>query len=451
MLKPTRIEAGLGDPPKEYTNNDPEAANFMIKHALNFDPKKPHEFVHDMRNIVETQYRNEDRAVFYKGPYEVRPEFQHLAVNENQWSKLSPEEKVSKLEKYVKSGMECKKELLSENPKGSRRSSPSSPVISVTAASSGISNIPSSILATMFEKANDLVSAPNNVIQKPGATDGSYVVAGYGNMIHCVTPGKGGSLKCDRSCVNFSSSICEHILAVAHVAGTLATYLKWYKHSRRGPKVLEMALGSAPKNTGKKPSKRKKSNKTKPPVAEVIDMLADNNQTVTNTPSASIPEAPESTLLHQPLYVPTQPPFHPQSIQVDTRRPCVVVPQAPRQPLRGPTPKISCSSFTLKWLAGTTVSRCYGCNGEIKNPHGSIPDNLVVLCRDIRQFRERTTGQIRFTAEPQNVHFHLRAACIIARYPSFPGASALVVPDEFRQHLQIEHIQRLNAEFGWLP
>jgi hypothetical protein len=54
--------------------------------------------------------------------------------------------------------------------------------------------------------------------------------------------------------------------------------------------------------------KGKKSNKTKPPIAEVIDMLADNNQTVKNTPPASIPEAPEPTLLHQPLYAPTQPP-----------------------------------------------------------------------------------------------------------------------------------------------
>jgi hypothetical protein len=107
-----------------------------------------------------------------------------------------------------------------------------------------------------------------------------------------------------------------------------------------------MALGSTPKNAGEKTKRTEKSNKTKPPVAEVIDMLADNNQTVTNTSSASIPEVPESTLLHPPLYVPTPPPFpafppapiHLQSIQVDTRRACVVVPQVARQPLCGPTP-----------------------------------------------------------------------------------------------------------------
>ena len=49
MLKGVRIEAGLGDPPCEYIDNDPEAANFMLKHGLHFDPKKPHHFIEEHR------------------------------------------------------------------------------------------------------------------------------------------------------------------------------------------------------------------------------------------------------------------------------------------------------------------------------------------------------------------------------------------------------------------
>ena len=71
MLKSVRIEAGLGNPPKEYVNSDPEAANFMVKHALNFDPKSPDDFINEVKNIVETQFRNEDRAVFGKEQYEI--------------------------------------------------------------------------------------------------------------------------------------------------------------------------------------------------------------------------------------------------------------------------------------------------------------------------------------------------------------------------------------------
>lgn len=56
MLKPVRIEVGLGDPPPEYTNNDPESANFLIKHGLHFSACKPHEFVEKIKNIIETQH-----------------------------------------------------------------------------------------------------------------------------------------------------------------------------------------------------------------------------------------------------------------------------------------------------------------------------------------------------------------------------------------------------------
>ena len=82
MLKDVRIEAGLGDPPRDYVNNNPEAANFIIKHGLHFDSKKPHHFIEEIKNIVETQQRNGDRAVFGKGPYRVRKQFEHLMVDD---------------------------------------------------------------------------------------------------------------------------------------------------------------------------------------------------------------------------------------------------------------------------------------------------------------------------------------------------------------------------------
>ena len=66
MLKHVRIEASLGNPPSEYTDDDPEAANFMIKHGPQFSEQKPHEFIEKITDVVKTQQRNEDRAVFGK-------------------------------------------------------------------------------------------------------------------------------------------------------------------------------------------------------------------------------------------------------------------------------------------------------------------------------------------------------------------------------------------------
>lgn len=150
MLKRIRVEAGLGNPPEEYTSNDPEAANFN------------NEFIEEMRNIVDKQFRNEDRAVFGKGPYEIRPEFQHLAVSDVQWGKLSAEERVTRIERYVKSGMESKKDVSNKRRKVSSVQALSlTPLLSVTASTAGISTVPPSILATMFDKANDLVRMPD--------------------------------------------------------------------------------------------------------------------------------------------------------------------------------------------------------------------------------------------------------------------------------------------------
>ena len=58
--------------------------------------------------------------------------------------------------------------------------------------------------------------------------------------------------------------------------------------SKRGhkDKVLGMALGSAPKSAGKKPSNRKKSNSQKPPVTETRDLLEGNRSVFVN------PQAP---------------------------------------------------------------------------------------------------------------------------------------------------------------
>ena len=78
-----------------------------------------------------------------------------------------------------------------------------------------MNTVPLSVLERMFEEAKSLVTNDGLVLGKPGETDGSYFVAGSANLIFCVSPGKGGSFKCDRSCINSRTKICEHVIAVA--------------------------------------------------------------------------------------------------------------------------------------------------------------------------------------------------------------------------------------------
>ena len=57
---------------------------------------------------------------------------------------------------------------------------------------SGLNTAPLSVLERMFEKAKSLVRNDGLVLEKPGATDGSYIVAGSADRIFCVSFVKGG-------------------------------------------------------------------------------------------------------------------------------------------------------------------------------------------------------------------------------------------------------------------
>ena len=212
MLKPVRVEAGLGDPPMEYKNNDPESANFIIKHGLHFNAKKPHEFVEKIKNIAETQQRNEERAVFGRGPYRVRKEFEHLKVDDAKRSHLNHQQLMKKVLEFKKANMNDMKDILYSAEPETHESTKLG--LNITAKESGITTIPATVLESIFERASNLIATPGSVIPKPGAEDGSFIVAGTCNKIHSVTPGKGGSSSCDRLCVNFATKICEHVLAV---------------------------------------------------------------------------------------------------------------------------------------------------------------------------------------------------------------------------------------------
>ena len=125
----------------------------------------------------------------------------------------------------------------------------------------------------MFHKAKYLLQKKGLVVPKPGATDGSYIVAGNANNVYTVTPRKGNSLKCDRACVNIKSKICEHVLAAAENITVLSEFLKCFTSSKSGPSFSSIVLVTAKQNVGKKSSKGKRCNTAKTHVVKVCDIL----------------------------------------------------------------------------------------------------------------------------------------------------------------------------------
>ena len=250
---------------QKYTNNDVEAGNFMMKYALEFDVKKPYE------NLICLQYRNEEKAILGKYPYRISPRFKALKFPESKWAAITHQQRMSMLEKFKNAGMDSAKSLVDE-PIGQQELR-STLKLSIALENSGIKTVPLPVLQIMFEKAKYLLQKKGLVVPKPSATDGSYVVDGNANNVYTVTSGKSNSLKCDRACVYAKSKICEHVFAVAEHIGVLSEFLKWFTSLKSGPSFFSMALVTDIQNVGKKGSKRKRSNMTKPNVVEVCDII----------------------------------------------------------------------------------------------------------------------------------------------------------------------------------
>ena len=52
-LKTIQVETGLGNPPKEFTTNDIESGNFIIKYGLHFDKKKKKKIHKNSKNALK--------------------------------------------------------------------------------------------------------------------------------------------------------------------------------------------------------------------------------------------------------------------------------------------------------------------------------------------------------------------------------------------------------------
>ena len=252
------------------------------------------------------------------------------------------------------------------------------------------------------------------------------MVAGVSNKVHCVTPGKDGSLSCDRNCVNFTTKICDHIIAVVQHRGTLPEYISWYKRAKRGPSVTDMAAAGGPKSAGRKPSSRQRSNVKAPPVQEYVDLLQNGSTGLPQKDHGNpVSRSSQSSSVSSPTTVPfvalqnsdlsNSRENHMASQHVPSQH---FFPSFPYQHVQHPAMSFMMSAansrtvFVIKCVPGMTVSRCYGCGGDIQNPPLYYPDDLIVMYRDKRQYRDRNTGQLVTTGEPQNVHFHLRFACV---------------------------------------
>ena len=217
--------------------------------------------------------------------------------------------------------------------------------------------------------------------------------------------------------------------------------MEWFRRSKCGASVNELALNGAPKSMGRKGNGGKRSNKKRADIEEVVNIFAENeieNSSLHSLSSNNANGQNEKAINEKHINFHISDQMHFQEFNNNI----LSVHSAPpimQEQISNP--------FFLKWVSGTTVSKCYGCNGSIPNPPISMLDNLIAARKDIRHYRNRNTGQLQFSSQPQNVHFHLNLRCIQEKYSTF-NPCHLPIDTFIYTYLQPEHKFKLLTEFN---
>jgi len=73
MLKPVRREAGLGNPPLRFTTNASKSVNAMLKRKVDYKKNELHVFINHLKQVVDEQEKEVERAVISRGKYKFHP------------------------------------------------------------------------------------------------------------------------------------------------------------------------------------------------------------------------------------------------------------------------------------------------------------------------------------------------------------------------------------------
>ena len=98
MLKFVREEAGLGCPPQPFTTNASETTNFILKNKLDYKSHQLLEFVEKLKQLIDDQEKEIEKAVVQRGKYRFIPEYKYLEVPEDHWYKMTPQQQQKHLD-----------------------------------------------------------------------------------------------------------------------------------------------------------------------------------------------------------------------------------------------------------------------------------------------------------------------------------------------------------------
>ena len=437
MLKPVRRHAGLGDPPGAYYNNVSEAANAMIKRAVNFKKNEMPEFCNKMSTLILQQKEDVESAVFNHGPFNLAPKFLTYQVSPEKWFRMSVKQKEATLKKFHVAKMS------DADTSGSDVSVIDQQVTTVSNESqlsfdlskSAITSVTNVTLEAISKKTKELLNREGSVLRAPGSNEAFVVESQTSTKPHYVTISKNGKITCNDCPAWKASKICAHAVAVAEKSQTTVKYLKWLKE--KGPSsinITALVTCDSDAGTGKKgkqnsTARRKGGRSSKQsPVTTTVDrpnLVSLTPQITTSQAAMNLPQLSQPRIM---LPTPTLPPVLPSMMA------------------RSMVPAGDQFFLGLLQFCSPLVRNCFGCSQSLK-PGGNIsqpPFNLVVVTQMNRFFTSPQNGEI--MSRKGNVYFHPQLSCIRMKQPCFVP-DMVQLPPALAPHLLPVHITYLQ-QFG---
>ena len=170
MLQPMREDASLGCPPAAFTTNTFESLNAVLKRKVSYKKNELPEFVKHLKNHIDEQERELERAVIGRGKYRLQKEFKHLQCEEEVWFRMSREQRANHLKKVANTSVSA------HDDPATTTHQPADLSVDPTKFHNGL-NAPLPSVQGIWSKAATLVSQLNSVVPAPGDGTVSRMVA----------------------------------------------------------------------------------------------------------------------------------------------------------------------------------------------------------------------------------------------------------------------------------
>ena len=256
MIASVRQDAGLGDPPAQYTTNRNESINRVAQQYCRTDCIYSTwvQLSDKLYDLVINQHKEVEKAIYGMGEYKFKESYRHLEIESARWFKMTPDQRRNTIQKVSKE--KCiMYESQNDQPSASAicESGPSRISLSVQPDKFGITNLSPDFVLSLWRKAEKLLNMKNGVCEAPGMTNAKCVASEAGGKPHVVVQ-KQGLLSCDDLCLGWKSQrICSHVLAAAESMGCLEEFLQNYKGSKTFPNFTAVVTHGISKGVGKKP------------------------------------------------------------------------------------------------------------------------------------------------------------------------------------------------------